>query len=63
RMETADEEFLKASLDFMERAVKANKPFFIWHNATRMHMWTRLSPEWDGKGLAKKIEYREYLVL
>ncbi len=49
RMETADEEFLNASLSFMERAVKADKPFFIWHNATRMHVWTHLSPEWDGK--------------
>jgi arylsulfatase A-like enzyme len=49
RMETADEEFLQASLSFMDRAVKADKPFFIWHNATRMHVWTHLSPEWDGK--------------
>jgi arylsulfatase len=49
RMETADEEFLGASLDFIERAHKADKPFFIWHNATRMHVWTRLSDEWKGK--------------
>ncbi len=49
RMESADGEFLDASLDFMERAVNDRKPFFIWHNATRMHVWTRLSPEWDGK--------------
>jgi arylsulfatase A-like enzyme len=49
RMETADEEFLGASVDFIERAVKAGKPFFVWHNATRMHVWTHLSPEWDGK--------------
>ena len=33
----------------MERAVKDDKPFFVWLNATRMHVWTRLSPEWDGK--------------
>jgi arylsulfatase len=44
RMETVDEEFLAGSLDFMERAVKAGKPFFIWHNSTRMHCWTRLQP-------------------
>ena len=49
RMETADEEFLAASLKFIEQAVAAEKPFFVWHNATRMHVWTRLSPEWDGK--------------
>ncbi len=49
RMETADAEFLDASIDFIERAVAADTPFFVWHNATRMHVWTRLSPEWDGK--------------
>jgi arylsulfatase len=47
RMETVDDEFLAGSLDFMERAVKAGKPFFIWHNATRMHVWTRLSPKYE----------------
>jgi arylsulfatase len=47
RMETVDEEFLAGSLDFMERAVKAGKPFFIWHNSTRMHVWTRLSPKYE----------------
>ena len=49
RMETVDEEFLAGSLDFMERAVKAGKPFFIWHNTTRMHVWTRLSPKYQDK--------------
>ncbi len=49
RMETVDGEFLEASLNFMERSVKADKPFFIWHNATRMHVWTHLSEEWEGK--------------
>ena len=49
RMETADTEFRDAAIDFMERAVKNEKPFFVWLNATRMHVWTRLSPEWDGK--------------
>jgi arylsulfatase len=48
RMETVDEEFLAGSLDFMERAVKAGKPFFVWHNSTRMHVWTRLGPKYDG---------------
>jgi arylsulfatase len=49
RMETADNEFLAGSLDFIERAAEAKKPFFVWHNSTRTHVWTRLSPEWDGK--------------
>jgi arylsulfatase len=49
RMETADEEFLKAGLDFVERSVKAKKPFFMWFNTTRMHVWTRLKKESIGK--------------
>jgi arylsulfatase A-like enzyme len=49
RMKTADEELLPHSLDFMERSVKAGKPFFLWHNSTRMHVWTHLSPKWEDK--------------
>ncbi len=49
RMETADEEFLAAGMDFMERAVKADKPFFMWMNTTRMHVWTRLKPSAVGR--------------
>ena len=48
RMETADQEFADAALKFMEKAHKAEKPFFIWYNATRMHVWTRLAPKWRG---------------
>jgi arylsulfatase len=45
RMETADEEFLASGLDFIDRAHAADKPFFLWFNTTRMHVWTRLKPE------------------
>jgi arylsulfatase len=33
----------------MERAKKADKPFFLWWNSTRMHIFTHLSPKWQGK--------------
>ena len=49
RMETIDDEITKASLDYMERATKAGKPFFLWWNSTRMHIWTHLKPESVGK--------------
>jgi arylsulfatase A-like enzyme len=49
RMETVDEEFLNASLDFIDRQHKANKPFFVWFNATRMHIYTHLKPASNGK--------------
>jgi arylsulfatase A-like enzyme len=49
RMETVDEEVNAKALDFMERAKKADKPFFIWWNSTRMHCFTHLKKESDGK--------------
>ena len=49
RMETVDEEFTAAALDFIDRAQQANKPFFLWWNATRMHIWTHLKPASEGK--------------
>ena len=49
RMETVDEEVTTAALDFMDRAHKAEKPFFVWWNSTRMHVWTHLKPESEGK--------------
>lgn len=42
RMETIDEEVLQKSLAFMQKAKDTDKPFFIWHNSTRMHIWTHL---------------------
>jgi arylsulfatase A-like enzyme len=49
RMETVDEEFLAAQLDFIERQVRAGKPFFSWFNSTRMHIYTFLKPASKGK--------------
>jgi arylsulfatase len=33
----------------MENAVKGGKPFFLWWNSTRMHIFTHLKAESDGK--------------
>ena len=49
RMETIDEEVTAKALDFMERAANADKPFFLWWNSTRMHIFTHLKAESDGK--------------
>jgi arylsulfatase A-like enzyme len=48
-MEDVDAEITRRSLDFIDRAVASDTPFFLWHNATRCHVWTHLAPEWDGK--------------
>jgi arylsulfatase len=49
RMETIDEEFLKATLEYLDKAKGSDKPFFLWFNSTRMHIWTHLKAESAGK--------------
>jgi arylsulfatase A-like enzyme len=44
RMETMDEEITAGAIDFIERQVKADKPFFCWWNSTKMHVFTHLKP-------------------
>jgi arylsulfatase A-like enzyme len=48
RMETVDEEVTASALDFIERATKADKPFFVWWNSTRMHVYTHLKESSKG---------------
>ena len=47
-METIDEEVTSAALKFIDKAVADKKPFFVWYNTTRMHIWTHLKPESEG---------------
>lgn len=49
RMETIDEEITNASLDYLDKRKADGKPFFLWWNSTRMHIWTRLKAESQGK--------------
>jgi len=49
RMETVDEEFLGAAMNFIDRQAKAGTPFFCWFNSTRMHIYTHLKPASKGK--------------
>ena len=46
-METVDDHILKFSTDFMKKAKQDDKPFFVWLNPTRMHVFTHLSPEYQ----------------
>ena len=49
RMKTCDEEFRDATIDFMERQVEADTPFFAWFNATHMHFRTHTRDEDRGR--------------
>jgi len=46
RMETVDDEIRDMSINFIDKAKKDNKPFFVWINPTRMHIVTHLSPKY-----------------
>jgi arylsulfatase A-like enzyme len=49
RMETIDEEFLAAAKDFIHRQNTAGGPWFCYVNSTRMHIFTHLKKESQGK--------------
>jgi arylsulfatase A-like enzyme len=47
RMETVDDEIRDLSINFMDKAKKDGKPFFVWINPTRMHIVTHLSEKYE----------------
>ena len=52
-METFDEVLVEQSKGFMDRAKRDGKPFFVWHNTTRMHVFTYLSQKYQ-----KQMNYK-----
>jgi arylsulfatase len=47
RMETVDDEIRDLAINFIDKAKKDNKPFFVWLNPTRMHIVTHLSAKYE----------------
>src|SRR5512137_1119892 len=47
RMPTIDQEIFGHATTFIDKAAKEKKPFFVWFNSTRMHVWTHLKKEAD----------------
>ncbi len=47
-METFDEVLVGHTNGFMDKAKADGKPFFIWHNTTRMHVFTYIPPKYQG---------------
>jgi arylsulfatase A-like enzyme len=45
-MTTFDEVLVQNAIDFMKKAKADSKPFFVWHNTARMHVWTFLSDKY-----------------
>jgi arylsulfatase len=49
RMPTVDQEIYAAEQKFVDKSVKDGKPFFVWFNTTRMHVWTHLKKSAEGR--------------
>jgi len=47
RMKTLDSEILDHSINFMQKSLDEDKPFFAWINPSRMHVVTHLSEHYD----------------
>ena len=46
-METFDDVLVKNTNRFMDKAKTDGKPFFIWHNTTRMHVFSYIPPKYQ----------------
>ncbi|TMP86851.1 arylsulfatase [Pseudoalteromonas ruthenica] len=49
RQRNLDQEVLVESKRFIREAVQQDKPFFVWHNTTRMHYRTNLNDHYQGR--------------
>jgi arylsulfatase A-like enzyme len=62
RMETIDDEVIAKTVDFIERQVKADVPFFIWFNTSHMHFRTHAKPSIKGKSGRWQSEYHDVMI-
>jgi arylsulfatase len=62
RMETVDEEFLAAAVDFIERQHQAGTPFFVWFNTSHMHFRTHVKPESRGQAGRWQSPYHDAMI-
>lgn len=62
RMETIDDETSSAAIDYIKRQNSAGKPFFVWYNATRMHLRTHVRKEHRGKYTHGDSEYIDGMI-
>ncbi len=62
RMETIDDDIQAHSQDFIERQVKANKPFFVWTCFTHMHLRTHTKPSSVGQAGPDQGFYHDTMI-
>jgi arylsulfatase A-like enzyme len=62
RMETCDDDFVAAAIDFIKRQEKAGKPWFVWLNTTHMHFVTHTKPESRGQSGRWQSPYHDTMI-
>ncbi|WP_206363383.1 arylsulfatase [Cupriavidus necator] len=62
RMETIDDETTQAAADFITKQAKADKPFFVWMNTTRMHLFTHVRPSMKGQSGMAGNDYADGMI-
>ncbi len=62
RMETIDDETAEKTNDFIARQVKADTPFFVWTNSSKMHFRTHAKPESLGQSGRWQSEYHDAMI-
>jgi arylsulfatase len=62
RMETIDDETTGACIDFIKRQHQAGTPFFVWMNATHMHLRTHTKPESLGQAGRWQSPYHDTMI-
>ncbi len=62
RMETCDEEFRDAAVDFINRQHEAGTPWFVWFNSTHMHFRTHVKPSSKGRAGRWQSEYHDTML-
>ena len=62
RMETIDDETTAAAQAFIEKQAKADKPFFVWMNTTRMHLFTHVRESMKGQSGMPGNDYADGMI-
>ncbi|GMG85815.1 arylsulfatase [Biformimicrobium ophioploci] len=60
RMETVDDDTSDRAIEFIRKAHKADKPWFVWWSGTRMHFRTHVKDEL--RGISGQDEYSDGMV-
>jgi arylsulfatase A-like enzyme len=61
RMETIDDDITARTIEFIKKAHAEGKPFFVWWNATHMHLFTHIPKE--AEGISGQGFYNDAMVL